>query len=115
MGMYADLLINATEMIHKNIDPNSLPSYIGSDTEKIYGMIEVMGLKDYMNHYQLERMSDWRQDIGSVPVPQYYYELDDDAILGLASSIDIPLTSTDELYEWIKFIRDNEVSAIHFG
>ena len=115
MGMYCNLLIPAQDIINGEYSEFNLPTYILSDTEHIYNFIKELGLRDVMNHYQLELMDDWRQDIGSVPVPKYIYDLDDDAIHGLSLSIDIPLTSSDEIEEFIIFIRDHQIPALLFG
>lgn len=116
--MYCDIMISAQQLnsyaYPVEIDFH-IPTYICGDTQKIYGMIDELGLRDTMNHYQLELMADWRQDIGSVPVPKYIWELSDIEIDGLSLSIDIPLTSADELKIFITFIRDKQIDALFFG
>ena len=108
MGMYIDILYGRYHQ-----DMEDIPQYIMGDTNHIYNFINQMNLP--LNDNQKYLMYEGRQDIGVVPVPDYVYELTDDAIEGLSMSIDIPLTSSDEIKTFITFIRDNNIPAFFFG
>ena len=110
MGMYIDILYGRNHQ-----DMEDIPQYITGDTEHIYNFINEMNLQSVMNARQIFLMEDYRNDLGVVPVPDYVNELTDDAIDGLSMSIDIPLTSSDEIKAFITFIRDNNIPAFFFG
>ena len=114
MGMNMDIALRAMDVraaIIMGAPSASVPTYISGDTEKIYGAIDILGLKDY----QLEIMKEKRMDIGAVPVPEYIYDLSDEAIDGLSITLDIPLTSSEEIKNFISYIRDNRIDALIFS
>tara|TARA_R110001632_G_scaffold90544_1_gene194468 strand:- start:789 stop:1130 length:342 start_codon:yes stop_codon:yes gene_type:complete len=113
MVMYCDIMISAQQL--NQYGEFSIPTYISGDTEKIYGLIDELGLQDMLNNYQTDVYLHRRMDIGSVPVPKYIWELSDIEIDGLSLSIDIPLTSSDELKVFITFIRNHQIESLFFG
>ena len=90
MVMYCDIMISAQQL--NRYGEFSIPTYISGDTEKIYGMIDELGLQDMLNHYQTDVYLHRRMDIGSVPV-----------------------TSSDELKVFITFIRNHQIESLFFG
>tara|TARA_R110002020_G_scaffold385349_1_gene596283 strand:- start:317 stop:643 length:327 start_codon:yes stop_codon:yes gene_type:complete len=108
--MYIDILYGRYHQ-----DMENIPAVISGDTEHIYNFIYEFNLTSVMSDNQVNLMSYYRNDIGVVPIPDYFLELTDEEIEGASQSIDIPLTSSDEIKAFITFIRDNNIPAFFFG